>query len=113
MEKIESEILEKAKKEIIEEKPILVLRGGSSYGSWREKKIYLSDLKNMSIGDTICIGDSIVRDSHQESLQVVYRDDKGVLLLLSIEEWDDVERGPYDSWDADHEEYKLIYIKFH
>ncbi|MGC9031616.1 MAG: hypothetical protein ACP5H7_02565 [Minisyncoccia bacterium] len=111
---IDREILEKAEKTVITEEPILVLKGESSYSEQVNiKEIYLDDLKGLEVGNEIIAYANTVRDAIQESIKVLYKDEQGILLLLTQEYWDDKELSPYTSWDPDEVKYELIYFKFH
>ena len=100
-------------KRVINEPPILILEGGSSYDEWRKLKIYVSDLKEMNIGEELYVGSSIIRDTRIESIKCLFKDEEGILLLHSIEEWDDKELGPYDDHSPDNTIEELLYISFH
>jgi hypothetical protein len=100
-------------KKIIHEEPIMILEGGSSYGEWKRKNIYLSQLRDMSVGEEVCLDCSLIRDSRTECIKVLFKDEQGILLYHSIAFWDDKELGPYDDWGPDETKDELIYIKLH
>jgi hypothetical protein len=106
--------MENIEKKIIEEPPILTMEGGSTYGEWRRKNIYLSQLRDMSVGEEVCLDCSIIRDSRTECIKVLFKDDQGILLYHSIYFWDDEERNLiYDDTSPDETKDELIYIKLH
>jgi hypothetical protein len=113
-EKIEKEVIEKAEKIVMTEEPVIVLKGKSSYSDHTNiRELYLDDLKNLEVGNIIIAYADVVRDAIQESIQILYKDENGILLLFIQEYWSDKELSPYDDWSADEIKYKLIYFKFH
>jgi hypothetical protein len=102
------ENIEKIEKRIMHEVPVLVLKGRSLYGEWKEKEIYLNDLKNMAMGEEITVGSNIIRQTRLESIKCIYRDEKGILLYHVIKIWGDQEKV-----SPDEVKEELLYFIFH
>jgi hypothetical protein len=86
--------------EVIVEKPLIVLEGRSGYDEEaHDLPIMGRTLREAAIGSEFrAYGGNIGRDSVEESLSVVYRDDHGVAAVLR-------RAGYYDS-PAQHNEWK-------
>lgn len=94
---------------VIKETPLIVLRGEAGYSdSAYSVEVYSSMLKGMKVGDTISASNgACARDSIEQSLTVVYKDDEGVACKIKTVYYN-------DSPNAQEEvDYKLVYFVLH
>lgn len=73
--------------EVIQEKPAYFLRASSYNGREEDVEVSFTDLRNAKVGDKWENHDShnCGRDLLEESVEVVYKTDKGVAALLRVE----------------------------